>query len=109
MRTVDRRPSTVSVDGEDVQIEWDAVLGRAGRFPKAGDYHKGKIRVSHGMTKRNEKGTLLHELLHHLWERAGLRRQYSDTTEENVVDSLTSWLFETVKANPEVLAYLREE
>lgn len=98
-------PSHFTVDGWIVTVE-KARLGSAGKFPKAGDHEKGTIRIAEGMTRRQERGTLLHELLHNLWERGELSTRYSDTTEEWIVDTLSGWLFQVLEENPDLVAYL---
>lgn len=104
------RPKSVEIGGKKVTIQWDAKMGRVGKFPQAGgiDLPKGTITISHGMTTRCEQGTLLHELLHAFWEKSMLHERYSETTEETVIDSLTAWLFDFMRDNPETMEYLQE-
>lgn len=99
----------VSVDGTDVSIEWDARLGRIGQYPKAGDYHRGKVRVSGGMMLRQEQVTVMHELMHHLWERTQLSNFLSSNTEELVLATLDSWIVQMLRDNPELVSFLTEE
>lgn len=103
------RPKSVTINGEKVVIEWDAKLGLAGHFPKGGDYANNRVRVSHSMLARQEQGTVLHELLHHIWKKSGLGNLYSERTEEVVVSTIDAWLLETLKKNPELVEFLVEE
>ena len=106
-----KRPTSFKLDSTTVKVKWNAKLGRSGKFPKAGDHDSTThtISISHGLTDRSQKGTLLHELMHALWDKAQLQQFYGDVTEETVVDSLTGWLFECMQENPELFDYLGGE
>ena len=105
-----KRPTSFRLDNTTVKVRWNAKLGRAGKFPKAGD-HDSKtdtISIAHGLTERAQRGTLLHELMHALWDKAKLQQFYSEVTEETVVDSLSGWLLDSIQENPELFDYLKE-
>ena len=105
-----KEPKRINIEGDHVTVEWGCTkLGRLGGAYKAGDYLRGKIRVSHGMTLRSKQAVLLHEELHDLWKRAGLDVTVPERYEEIVIDGLASWLLVFIRQNPDVLRFLQQE
>ena len=104
------KPKTLKIDGQTVAVEWDMALGRfAQGYPLGGDYKKNRIRIAKGMTRSQVRKTLLHELMHHLWERADLHSVLSVKTEELVIDSLDAWMFTVLNENPDLRDFLFED
>ena len=105
------RPKRIVLDdGSEVTVEWDAKLGRLHEgYGRAGDHSKGHIRIARGNLRRANRGLLLHEVLHELWQKADLRRFLSVKTEELVIDALVPWLLDTLRRNPDLAAFLLEE
>lgn len=105
-----RLVTRIQVEDDEVQIEWDANLGKlASGHPIGADYKKNRIRVAAGTRHSVKREHIVHELLHKLWEKSGLTKHYSNTTEEVVITSLTGWLVEVLRDNPELVEFLTEE
>src|ERR1043165_2134585 len=101
-----RRPTTLTVDGHTVTIEWDSSkLGRLAQgYPVKGDHVKGKIRVADGMTDYMTRVTVIHEILHELMDLAGSTLPTKD--EEYVFNSIDEWLFRVLDENPALRKFL---
>jgi hypothetical protein len=104
-----KKPTSYTIDGEKKTIEWDVSLGRVGRFSLGGDERSGNLRISWGLTRRAERATLLHEMIHAAWKAAGLNRLYSDTTEETVICSIDGWILTILRDNPKLREFLFED
>jgi hypothetical protein len=103
-------PSLVVVGGEAVPITAADNLGRFdGGYRVSGDYKNKRVRYVKGQTPENERATVLHELMHYLWERGRLEEFLSVKTEELVLVVLDSWLMKLLKENPALREYLFEE
>lgn len=101
----------IKIDGHpDLNVEWDAKLGRLPEgYPKGGDYGRNIVRLAGGQTQRSLKVTVIHELIHRLWEVTDLGRWLSVRSEELVVDSLAPWLVDTLRRNPALVEWLLAE
>jgi hypothetical protein len=62
-----------------------------------------------GMTDELEKETLLHELLHAVWDCTGLSKRIDDDQEEEVIRCLSPLVFGMLRANPDLVEYLTEK
>lgn len=106
-----RRPTKVTFDGDDdVPIEWDVALGRLTEgYARGADYGSNRIRMGRGMTRRQQRNALLHEVGHHAWKRANLDQYLSRKTEELVLTDLLNWLLDTIRENPDFQEFLLED
>jgi len=77
--------------------------GRIGRIM----FRKLRIEISNRVSVGRQQETLLHEILHGLWETVGLP-DGEKTSDESVIKSLSPILLDTLRRNPDVLAYLLE-
>jgi len=70
-------------------------------------FRKLRIEVSNKVSVGRQQETLLHEILHGLWETVGLA-DGEKTSDESVIKALSPLLLDTLRRNPDVLAYLLE-
>lgn len=102
-----KAPKTIDVEGTAVTTEYVDRIGRlAEGYAMGGQHYRNHIKLENGLTRRGEKVTWLHELMHNLWERAGLKSYLSQKTEELVLASLDSWLWTALDDNPEAVEFL---
>ena len=64
------------------------------------------IVLSEGQGPDQEADTVLHETLHACFMVAGINNRMSDTLEEETINSLSPLLLDTLRRNPELVAYL---
>jgi hypothetical protein len=92
------------IDGKKITVKTDLKsLGRLPEgYPTGGDYGDDIIRIAKGHTQSGYRCALLHELLHHLWEREGLHKIFSTKDEEHIVDALSRWLVAASATAPDL-------
>ena len=99
-------PSEIEVDGRTITVK----VTKLGRFKEGygvvGDYKNNRIRLSPNAPTEMMKKSLFSELLHHCFDRSGLRDNYSMPTEEFIVHELEPWLWLLLAENPALLDYL---
>jgi hypothetical protein len=73
------------------------------------DADKQRICVRLGLAPHYERSVVLHEVMHGLWEHAGLTAEgRAQPTEEEVVSALSYRLLEVLRSNPALVRYLTE-
>jgi len=110
-------PTTVTIDGLTYRIVLDADI-KPGGDRKAQDYQEDgefdasqqEIRLRPGMAPGYARHILTHELLHALWEHAGLTAAGGplETFEEQVVTALAHRLHTFLRDNPAFVAFVTE-
>lgn len=105
-----KKPTLVVTDGRKCRIAWPKRL--LGRFKDgygvAGDHTLGVVRIGPGQMADRERVTLMHELLHELFEYAIIGQVVNKKDEEFILNNLDSWLVAMLRDNPELVAYLTE-
>lgn len=102
-------PKKIKVGDTDVAVDYADNLGRFKEgYRVSGTYQRDRIKLVKGQHPLNERATLLHELMHKLWERAGLHHHLSAKTEELVLFVLDMWLVTVLRDNPALVEYLLE-
>lgn len=76
-----------------------------------GDFrrHEGEIRVREGLRPHYERTVVVHETLHGLTERSGLKARMDredENLEEEVVTVLAEWLTDFLRMNPVFVKYV---
>jgi len=100
----------LAVDGETVTVEERDDRGRmASGHPIGGEYTRNKIVIDRYMPTESKQVAVLHEALHHCWERGGVGRYLSGKTEELVLSLLDSWLWQILRENPELARWIAGE
>lgn len=65
-----------------------------------------RIEVSPHQGADSQADTVLHEVLHACFHVAGLRKDFPEPKEERLVSALSSLLLDTLRRNPQLVAYL---
>lgn len=68
------------------------------------DYHKQKIKIKKDLGKDIKKVTLLHEIIHGIFENSGQREL---NTNEDLINSLANSIYQIFKNNNELIEYLK--
>ncbi len=110
-----RKPRRIRVDGEQVHVEWKEGLGQFPQGYALGGYYYPKAKqgptivVETSTSRLGARRTLMHELGHHLWRKAGFHRRFSQKTEELVVEEMASWFLIALRENPVMARWLLEK
>ena len=70
-------------------------------------YAHQRIYLSPNMLHQNASDTLLHEVLHAIWNEAGLDH-IIDLEEETIVRTMATWLRMVITTNPQFLAFITD-
>lgn len=98
----DGKPTRVTVTNQR-HMEHGKTLG-------AFDAETRAIRIAAFQTPHDERDTLTHEILHDVFERAGLTKLgITRAVEERIIARISPWLFEALSRSEGLLEYLREE
>jgi hypothetical protein len=107
------RPNHIRLLSDRIPIRWSAAdIAAASRRegePLYGMYHDGEIIVDPGI--RQTQDTLLHETLHAIIAKTGLREAggpLHGDAEEQVVQALTPMLLHMLRDNPGLVGFLVE-
>ena len=73
------------------------------------DVDRHRIIVASDLAPSLTRETVLHELLHALWDTTPLRLEPISKREEDVVTALAPPLLDTLRRNPKLVAYLTTE
>lgn len=65
-----------------------------------------KIYIDADLGKEAEQDTVLHELLHAVWNQTTLEKAFTAEQEEMVLHSISPWILMLLKDNPELVDYL---
>lgn len=109
-----RRPKVILVDGVRLPVTWRK-LGQFAQGYALGGYYYPKARggprisITAFGSRNTQRVALVHEVLHDVWRRAGLHLRFKTTTEELVIDELSSWFVRVLRDNPQLVRYLTEE
>lgn len=99
----DGLPASITVDGVPYTVALDETL------PEDGEYtaRACTIRLRPDMALPYARAVLIHEWLHALWEHSGLTADGKETpNEEMAVTALAYRVLESLRANPQLLAFL---
>ena len=108
-------PALLDIAGTPYEVRWDeASINRAMRdasehLSGSTDTQQQKILVNPDLGPMQQRRTLLHEVLHAVWECSGLHAAVDGSNEEPVIRGLEAPLLETLRRNPKLIAYLLEE
>ena len=104
-----KRPTKVTLDQHTCRIQWSPKeIGRLSQgYRVSGEHEPGLIRIGPGLSRRYEKVTLLHELLHEVFNRARVKLPMKQ--EEYVLNNIDEWVYLMLRDNPALVAYLTEE
>ena len=108
-----KRPRKVSVGPFPYKLIWDqAKLDRAGHVDGEAelngycDANKLEILVRPDLPHERIRETLCHELLHAMFNAAGISDELKGDKEERLVNRLSPLFFEVVRGNAEVIRWL---
>jgi Zn-dependent peptidase ImmA (M78 family) len=101
LKTIKIGPFDYSVKMYDV-IKFDADEGE--KYVTFGTINPGTQEISliKGMTAQNERLTLLHEVVHGIFQNIGMVEQ-----DESLVSALSNNLMDVIKRNPKLIDYLQ--
>jgi hypothetical protein len=104
-------PATIRVDDDLVTIEDNATgLGvTIEGYPYSADYKRDRIRLARNTRRSAKRENLAHEVLHKIWEKAGLSERYATKTEEYIITSLAGLLTDVLRDNPALVEFLTEQ
>jgi hypothetical protein len=101
------RPDRIHVDGQVVRIRWLRSIGQfAVGYEIGGDYGGNVIRVAKGQTRNGQRAVVVHELMHHCVERAGLKMPAKE--EEQFINAIDAFLLAALRENPALVEWLTE-
>ena len=66
------------------------------------DYNKTELLIRPGQSATRERETVMHEVLHAIWDLAGL-------SDENIVNRISPLLLDTLRRNPHLVDFLLEK
>lgn len=100
--TYDGLPASITVDGIAYAVVVDPNLDSDGEYSS----RECKIKIRPGMALPYARAVISHEWTHALYEHGGLTAEDIKLTEETVVSSMGYRLLESLRANPQLLAFL---
>lgn len=107
-----KRPDSVAVGPHTYDIEWDHDVAQ---FSAAGATNNDtlKIMVDQKNALPIQQETLVHELLHAVWNQTSLRTRIpdadTDSPGEAAIQDLAPLLYALLRDNPEVVQWLRSQ
>lgn len=103
----EKRPERILVDGQVVKVRWLRSIGEfQPGYEVGGDYGDNVIRVAKGQTRNGQRAVVIHELMHHCVERAGIRLPAKE--EEKFINAIDSFLLAALRENPLLVEWLTE-